>query len=376
MARSILILYSDTGGGHRAAAQALERSLQNLEPATQVNLVDPLIGEGKGLVKALARLYSPIIRHSRQAWGVIYHTTNSSISLRTLLAILGGQVEIRVETAILKFHPDLVVSVHPLLNHVSFQAIRNLGLSIPLATVVTDLVGVHRSWINESSDLVIVPTDIAAQACRRRVPPTRLKTLGMPIDPRFGPPGNEDKLLTLPALGLNLKLPTLLILGGGDGAGPLVRQVLALSGQTHPWQIIAVCGRNSKAQKRLEMWESKVPLAVLGFVDNMPELMKASDLVISKAGPGAIAEALATQRAMILTGYLPGQESDNIDFVVSRGFGLYEPHVRGLIEAVTSMLADNSRRLKQMQAAATATGQSHASSKIARALLDLASVRE
>src|SRR5439155_1264992 len=101
-----------------------------------------------------------------------------------------------------------------------------------------------------------------------------------------------------------------------------------------PWQLVVICGRNEKLRRRLYELEASTPMLILGFVDYLPELMRACDLVVTKAGPGAIAEALATGLPLVITGFLPGQESPNVDFVVESGIGSFAPKESDLRDEV------------------------------------------
>lgn len=185
----VLILFSDTGGGHRAAARALTDALKLLDPSCIITVADPLMGQGPVVVRRLASLYSPVIRRSRAAWGAVYHTSNTRPAFAAIRAVFGRGVRNSV-IELLKMHdPDVVLSVHPLLNHISHQAIRKSGRPRALMTVITDLVDFHRGWTFSQADLVIAPTELARKvALRRRVPTDRVKLLGLPVDLRFRPP--------------------------------------------------------------------------------------------------------------------------------------------------------------------------------------------
>src|SRR5439155_21053331 len=207
-----------------------------------------------------------------------------------------GRTVRRVILDLVRQHdPDLVVSVHPLLNHVTFQAIRRSGRSRGLMTVITDLVEFHRGWCFPRSDLVVVPTEAALNACRKqRVPNDRIKLLGLPVDLRFRPPAPGERDALRRRFGLAEDRFTVLVVGGAAGVGGLLDHVGELAWEKHDWQVITVCGRNEKLRRRMARLRFATPTLILGFVDNMPELMRACDLVITKAGPGAIVEALAT----------------------------------------------------------------------------------
>src|SRR6202521_6249757 len=123
-------------------------------------------------------------------------------------------------------------------------------------------------------------------------------------------------------------------MGGAAGVGHLAAQVRELSFDPHSWQLVVVCVRNEKVRRKLVEMEVQAPMLVLGFVDYMPELMRACDLVVTKAGPGAIAESLATGLPLVITGFLPGQETPNVDFVVKSGIGVFAPKESDLLDEV------------------------------------------
>jgi 1,2-diacylglycerol 3-beta-galactosyltransferase len=368
----ILILFSDTGGGHRAAARALTDALKLLDPSCIVTVADPLIGQGPTVVSRLASLYSPVIRRSRAAWGAVYHTSNTRPAFAAIRAVFGPGVRKSV-IDLLKMHdPDVVLSVHPLLNHISHQAIRKSSRPRALMTVITDLVDFHRGWTFSQADLVIAPTELARKvALRRRVPADRVKLLGLPVDLRFRPPAPGEKQALRRRFGLDEDRFTVLVMGGAAGVGHLTQQVRTLAWEPYQWQLVVVAGRNEKLRRRLQELRFATPTLLLGFVDYMPELMRACDMVVTKAGPGAIAEALATGLPLIITGFLPGQETPNVDYVVDSGFGAYAPKDSDLLDEVR-VLAEGGPTWREMSRKAQELAHPYASSDIARECLLLA----
>lgn len=371
-APKVLILFSDTGGGHRAAARALTDALRQLDQSCEVTVADPLIGQGPVIVRRLASLYSPVIRRSRAAWGAVYHTSNTRATFAAIRAVFGPAVRKVVVQLLKKHDPDVIMSVHPLLNHIAYQAIRRGGRPRALMTVITDLVDFHRGWTFSHADLVVAPTEGARKvALRRRVPAERVKLLGLPVDLRFRPPAAREKQAMRRRFGIAEDRFTILVMGGAAGVGHLATQVRALAGESHPWQLIVVCGRNEKLRRRISELSLATPALLLGFVDYMPELMRACDVVVSKAGPGAIAEALATGLPLVITGFLPGQETPNVDFVVRSGFGAYAPHEADLFDEIR-VLAEGGPTWREMSRKAEEMARPYASSDIARECLLLA----
>jgi len=368
----ILILFSDTGGGHRAAARALTDALKQLDPTCDVTVADPLISQGPAVVRRLASLYSPMIQRSRAAWGAVYHSSNTKPTFAAIRAVFGPGVRKVIIELVAVHDPDVLLSVHPLLNHIAHQAILKCGRPRALMTVITDLVDFHRGWTFSRADLVVAPTELARKvALRRRVPADRIKLLGLPVDLRFRPPAPGEKHALRRRYGLDEARFTVLVMGGAAGVGNLIKQVRVLAWEPHQWQVIAVCGRNEKLRSRLARVRFATPTLVLGFVDNMPELMRASDVIVTKAGPGAIAEALATGVPVLVTGFLPGQESPNVDFVVEAGFGAFTPRENDLLDEVR-VLAEGGPTWQEMSRKAAEMAHPYASSDIARECLLLA----
>jgi len=368
----VLIIFSDTGGGHRAAARALSDALRQLDPSCVVTIADPLITQGPAVVRNLAALYSPMIQRSPRAWGAVYHTSNTKPTFAAIRAVFGRPVRKILIELMQKHDPDVVLSVHPLLNHVGYQAIQKSGRPRALMTVITDLIDFHRGWTFSHADLVVAPTETARRtALRRRVPAERVKLLGLPVDLRFRPPAPGEKQALRRRYGLDEQRFTVLTMGGAAGAGQLLKQVRVLAWEPHQWQVVAVCGRNEKLRRRLARLNFATPTLVYGFVDFMPELMRACDVAVTKAGPGAIAEALATGVPVILTGFLPGQETGNVDFVVDSGFGRYAPKEDELLEEVR-VLAEGGPTWQEMSRKAAELAHPYASSDIARECLLLA----
>jgi 1,2-diacylglycerol 3-beta-galactosyltransferase len=368
----ILILFSDTGGGHRAAARALTDALKQLDPTCAVTVADPLISQGPAIVRRLAALYSPMIQRSRAAWGAVYHSSNTKPTFAAIRALFGRGVRNVIVDLVAQSDPDVVLSVHPLLNHIAHQAIVKSGRPRALMTVITDLVDFHRGWTFSRADLVVAPTELARKvALRRRVPADRVKLLGLPVDLRFRPPAPGEKRALRRRFGLDETRFTVLVMGGAAGVGNLLKQVRILAWEPEQWQVVAVCGRNEKLRRRLARLRFATPTLVLGFVDFMPELMRASDVVVTKAGPGAIAEALATGVPVLITGFLPGQESPNVDFVIESGFGAFTPKESELFDEVR-VLAEGGPTWQEMARRAAEMAHPYASADIARECLLLA----
>lgn len=190
------------------------------------------------------------------------------------------------------------------------------------------------------------------------------------------------KRVTRLALGLHPDVPTVLVVGGGDGVGGLAAIVPALTaalgassaaaatdGAAPVAQVLVVCGKNEAVRRRVAAAPAvpRVSLTVTGFVTNMADWMGAADCLVTKAGPGTIAEALICGLPMVLSAYLPGQEAPNVPFVVEGGVGVYRRRPREIAAIVAGWFADPTK-LECMSARALALGRANASRDIARSI--------
>jgi 1,2-diacylglycerol 3-beta-galactosyltransferase len=220
--------------------------------------------------------------------------------------------------------PDLVLSVNSMVNHLPLRVLRRtMGTQIPFVTVVTDMVTVHPSWCCPRVDYCMVPTEAARQcAIQLRMPADRLEVVGQPVSLSFSA-GMGDKAQVRAHLGLDLERPCVLIVGGGDGVGPIYEAARAISAQVPGAQMVVVGGHNRGLKERLDSVEWGIPTQVYGFVDNMPALMSASDLLVTKAGPGTLAEAFIAGLPVIIFAYTPGQETANVGYVLKHRAGAF-----------------------------------------------------
>ncbi len=335
--KRLLFLFSDTGAGHRAAAEAVAAALSRRYPNEfQVDCFDPM-RDHRILAGRLTALYGPLTRGMPFLWSAAYHATNLQPTVRLFQHAIGRGLRRKLRQA-LESRPALVASFHPLLNHVAVDVI---PYGVPRVTVITDWIDFHQAWTDLTADCIICPSDAAVALCLRRgVPADRLVKAGLPIHPRFQDAIRRftDKNSMRLKLRLRPHAPTVLLAGGGDGTEPLRKYAAALARSPLDVQVLAICGRNQALAERIRE-DNHAGVHVYGFVDNMPELLLASDLLVTRAGPGMIAEGLACGCPLLLTGYLPGQETGNVKEVVGRGLGRFVPRPDDLVEAVTAWFA-------------------------------------
>ena len=374
----LLFLVSDTGGGHRSAANAVRQALDVSHPGRFAPVIcDPLLGPGAPLrLRWLIGLYRPGIRLTPWLWGMLWRSYNTPRVLgwarRTLLRPVYGSVA----AAVAAHQPALIVAFHPL---TAEPAARARDASLPgagLVTVVTDLVTAHLSWRDAAVDRIIVPSAPLRRRCRLDgMAVERYAEIGLPVAAEFSrPPADRAERRSLRrALGLREDQFLVLMTGGAEGSGGLYRRTAALLKRAEGIDVAVMCGRNEILRRRLTRLAARAKgrLTVQGFVDNMADWLRCADVVVGKAGPGTIAEAACCGVPLLLTSYLPGQEEGNADFVVTAGAGRYTPKLRDLV-AELSWLRRNPDSLARMRAASAAMSRPGAAADIAALLAGLA----
>jgi len=375
--RTILFLIADTGAGHRSAANAIRNAITIISQREQkastyrVEIVDAFEEYGRFPLREAMKLYGPTIRYNPRLYGQVFHLSNQAQSISAVQTVATPLIHKGLLRLISTVQPDVIVSIHPLLNHVTLLVLRDLPIHIPFITVVTDLVSLHYSWFAPGADAYIVPTERAREIyLQRGLDPDRVHVLGMPIDPKFTLP-TESKQELQRKLGLTPGKPVILLVGGGDGAGGLRSSVQAISQARLPVQLLIVTGRNTRLYAHLQRIRAslRVPAKIFGFVHNMPEMMRASDVIITKAGPGTICEALASNLPIILSAYVPGQEEGNVTFVTENHVGTLAYDLVEMINALRLLIKPGSEVMQEQLEHASRISRPNASFDIAQCIL-------
>lgn len=364
----ILILSSDTGGGHRSAAKAIAAALMDADPDTQVVITDYLASSGFPMGLALPG-YAWVVHYPR-LWRPMWHGSNRPSFPSVVGGALGGVIRRAIRLAVDNARPDVVVSVHPLATVNLTRVLAGRAPRLPSVVVVTDLVSIHPAWSAPAATAMAAPTQAARDLLvRYGVASAKVSVLGLPVDRRYAMPA-ADKPALRRQLGISERPFTILMVGGGEGAGDLARQCEALDARLSDAQLVVVAGRNQPLRSQLNSRQWRLPVHVTGFVDNMHEWMSAADLLITKAGPGTIAEALARGLPIILSSALPGQEEGNVGFVVKGGCGLWLPDTATMAAEVERLASPHGQaRVDAMSAAARRLARPQAAEEIAALIL-------
>jgi 1,2-diacylglycerol 3-beta-galactosyltransferase len=251
------------------------------------------------------------------------------------------------------------------------QAVQGLDRPIPVITLVTDSRRAYASWFCPDVDLCIVPSDtVQEKALACGLSPEKVKVVGLPVGLKFGQEsGGKSKWKE--KQGLQSDLPALLLVGGGEGMGRVFTIARAIAEARLPAQLLVVAGRNGSLRRRLERVAWEIPTAVFGFVDNMPELMAASEIIVTKAGPATISEAIVCGLPIIISGAIPYQEDLNAAYVVENGVGQVAEEPGEIVNLLREWLQPGNDELSRMARNARCLARPETTLEVARLIADL-----
>jgi hypothetical protein len=337
-------IYVDSGGGHRAAANALLEVIRQQERPwdTRMLSIQDLLNEIDFVRKSTGiefqEIYNIILR---RGWTAI---TPPLVPIAHGLIWASHAAQVRVLEKQWKVDPpDMVVSLIPHYNRAMFEALARVNPAAPYVTIITDLADCPPNfWVERQDQYVVCPTAEAARQAARAGLPERLilRASGVILHPKFYAPVTIDRGAERVRLGLRPDLPTGLILFGGEGSAEIERIARRLDRSKLDVQLIALCGRGQRTADALRAMRTRIPIHVEGFTGEIPYFMSLADFFIGKPGPGSISEALAMRLPVILernVNTMP-QERFNTDWVEGQGVGVVVKSFSQIAQAVRGML--------------------------------------
>ena len=359
----ILIATATAGGGHLAAAAALEESWRALRPDDEIKTVDLVDFFSPLHRKVHADGYVKLVEHAPEIWGMVFGKTDNprvARRLHDIKRVFPSKSRSKFTAFINDFAPDAVVCTHYAgLDILGGMGPRTQGRAKKMTrrphvtSVVTDFEA-HALWMEPSVNLYCVAAEeTRARMIARGAKPQDVVATGIPIASRFSDdPVTKD---IRKKLGLRDDQPVMLVLGGGFGMGPVAEILTELDKISAPFQTVVVAGRNQELRRALAVCDRKHPTHVFGFAGNMHELMAVADLIITKPGGLTTSEALAMGKPLLIINPIPGQEAANSDFLLERGAAAKVNRVEDLPYRLGQLLA--SPKLGQMARAAKVLGR-------------------
>ncbi len=361
----VLLLAASIGTGHLRAAEAVQEALRQLAPEVPVKSADILALATPPFRYCYAQVYLDLIRWAPEFLGYIYNRFDRprplTLSPWDRVRVWLEKMNLRLFQELLESEPwDLVINTFFLPAEI-IGALRRQGrFHAPQVTVVTDF-ETHRNWGAGPADLYCTATEEASLYLQRLgIPGSATTVTGIPVHPRFSEPRDRDACRA--RHGIRGDRPVVLLMAGGHGASPIAEPYHALLDVEVPLEIVAVTGHNHEAKERLEAIAvpSRHRAIILGYTNEMNELLAASDLAVTKPGGLTVSEALARGVGLVLINPIPGQEERNSDYLLEQGAAIKVNHLPTLGYKLTDLLRDpnhlnslraNARRLARPRAA-------------------------
>lgn len=363
MSQNILVLSASVGAGHMRAAQAVELALRQLAPQANIRNVDVLTLTNATFRRIYGKAYLDLVNRAPHVLGYIYDHMDKPRrpdSKRDKLRLAIEKLNLKNFIALMEEGPwDVVVNTHFLPAEIIASLRREGKLKVPQITVTTDF-ETHRLWVNDPCDHYTTATPEGAAYLRHWGVASAVSVTGIPIHPIFSQ--SKDRAECLARQGLVGDRPILLQLAGGFGVGPIEKLFDGILSLDIPLEIVVVAGKNQEVKRELEQVPvpSRHRAKILGFTDQIDELMCVADIVLSKPGGLTTSEVLARGAAMAIINPIPGQESRNSDYLLENGAAIKINNVGTLPLKLTELLKnpdrlkslkDNARRIAKPQAA-------------------------
>ncbi len=345
--KKIVLVFFDAGGGHRAAATALDLVIRrdqrpwNVELLNLQELLEPLDVLHKISGLSIQDLYNRMLANR---W-----TLGTPQLLRVLQLVIRARhsaVVSLLEAHWRRAQPDMVVSLIPHFNRALCESLARTCPGAPFVTVLTDFADYPpHFWIERQNQFFVCGTARAAEQARAAgCPPEHVfLASGMILHPRFYEPIEIDRDAERRRLGLQPNLPAGLVLFGGHGSPMMLKIAKRLDRSKIEVQLIFICGRNERLANALRNRRARFPMFVEGFTQRVPHYMHLADFFIGKPGPGSLSEALAMKLPVIVerNAWTLPQERYNADWVreqqvgiVLQSFNQIAPGVARLIDGI------------------------------------------
>jgi len=374
--RRILLMYITKVSGHRQATMAIQRALKQLDPNVEAPTINGFGYTYPRLEKVVNSAYMGVIKTTPKVWDYLYDNPKIVKKSKRIKEFLHKTSRAKIAGLIEKYHPDTVVCTQafPCGMVAAYKKAHNADFKV--VGVLTDYAP-HSFWINDGVDYYIVPSSEAKERfITKGVSEDAIKVYGIPIRSKFSVQLNKQPLAD--KIGLDLNIPTILVMGGGQGLGPIRDVVKSLLKIEMPLQLIVLTGVNKKLLKWLEKQKTKKRkkktvqnkiVLFYEYANNVDELMELATLIVTKPGGMTTSECLAKGLPMVIVNPLPGQEMRNTDFLLKKGIAIRIDKTADIGEEI-DLLLKSPDKIVDMSKAAYAEAHPHAALDIAKLILE------
>lgn len=367
MGKHVLLMYISEISGHHSASLAVEKALKIEAPDAEVLNINGFNYTNPIWERIINRAYMGVIKNTPELWDYLYDNPKVIKSTRRIREMIHRANTEKLKALFDEFSPDVVACTQAYPCGMVADYKKTSCINTPLVGILTDYAP-HSYWVYDNIDAYVVPSEeTGRKLANNGIPEERIKPLGVPIDPKFIP--RLDKAAIQKELGVEPGVPAILIMGGGQGLGPIKQMLVNIDKIPENLQMLVVAGTNKKLRSWIERRRFKKKVIAFGYVSNIERLMEVSTLIITKPGGVTTAEALAKNLPMLIINPLPGQEAINTKFLLNQDLALKANNEEELAELIGWLLT-NPGKLRQMSQAIARHAKPDSAVKIARMLLN------
>lgn len=369
--KKVLIMTVGLGGGHKAMGRNLEEVLSEADPTLAIKTLDVIHDAWPAFSDRSAQVYAGSTSRAGAFWYRVYYALTDRFPW--LLLGLGRLLFMKyAKDAYAREKPDLIIATFPLLADVAAMARDHHGGTTPIIVTVTDAGRVQGIWLSKRADLTLTATpDTVNYLVSRGLDRAKVRFIGFPAAKQFYDP--VSKTTARERLGLETDTFTILLTAGGAGLNhkKIIAVAEAIGRIELPYQIVLNAGSNDELREAFAELEfpHATQVIVKGFTDQMIDYMTASDVICSKSGWLTVNEALVLQRPLILYDVVPGQEEQNVDYVVGNHFGMYAPYPAQVVAELERLISTPRAFDEYQQSMKRAKTDANPYAKLSKAIL-------
>ena len=343
--KKYLFVYLKTGGGHLAPARAIFNFMNKHFPnTTEPKLIYGFEKTPRWVQYIIEDGYRTLQYTGKWFFEFLYAINKIPIIARITCLLIAPFMRKYLEDVVMKEQPDKIVIFHFFLIIPIFNILKKKKLSIPVITVITDPFTPHTMWfLVKNQNFIVFSKDLESRVIKKKRE-YEVHNFSFVIDDKFSKELlNEEIISVKKKYGYNPAKKMLLILGGGDGIPKGEKIIEELLRSKINYEIGIVCGKNELLQRGAENLKKKYNaeyLKIYGYVDFIYELINISDVVLTKCGASTIMEILNLKKVPVVNDYIWEQEQGNVDYLIEKKLGIYEPKIEKLPEVVKNLLED------------------------------------
>jgi len=369
--KRIILMYISEVSGHHSASLAIEDAVRSLSPYSEVLNINAFNYTNPISEKIVNKLYMGVIKMTPKIWDFLYDNPKVAKSIARLKERIHKLNSSKLKRLFDRFRPDAIACTQAFPCGMVADFKKRYNSDIPLIAVLTDYIP-HSYWVYDKVDCYVVPSEeVGERLIKKGVPSSKIKPFGIPFNYRFN--ASVDTKEVYKELGFSLFLPTVLIMGGGQGLGPIKTIVKSIEKAKIELQQIIVTGTNRKLYKQLKRKikksKFKKRIALFGYTDKINKYMTIADVIITKPGGITTAEALSKKLPMIIIKPIPGQEANNTAYLTKSRAAIKLDNPKKINSILDDLLLHR-HKLELMSESAGAISKPHASLDIAKLLLD------